>query len=159
MLTSDDLWHVPKTIGTIYSLLVIHHPSMVMIGRCLFDFRVVTSISVFDLCWPHMTFDLNQNIRTVYPGRLPIMSTLPPKYENGWTLRCWLRVVTSNQQRNIVLSPPLMNINEMQYVIKPTHVLHYLPMPPTQVWTKSDLRLPNYAHFKKSLLSPPTHEY
>ena len=50
MLTSDDLWPKPKTIGTIYLLWMIHHPSMVIIGRCVIDlewlqgFQYLTSV-------------------------------------------------------------------------------------------------------------------
>ena len=111
----DLSWHLTSTKNNRNHALTMTstHTMYELNWSLTYQVMVDTRFSMFDLCWPQMTFDLNQK----YTDRLPIMSNLPPKYENGWTLRCWLRVVTSHQQRNIDLATPLMNIKEMQYVI------------------------------------------
>ena len=102
---------------------------------------------------PRLLMNINEIHTKTNRDRLLIMGNLPSKYENGRPLQCWLRVVTSIQQRNIDLAPPswiFMRCNtSLTYLCSP------LPANVTnQAWTKSNLRLPNYAHFKKSLLSP-----
>lgn len=63
-------------------------------------------------------------------------------------LCCWSLALLSDYEQ-YRLSPLLMNITEMQYII----VLLFLPMPLNKV-KKSDLRSSRYGHFKRLCLSP-----
>ena len=59
MLTSNDFWPPPKTIGCFYSMWYTCIPNMSSVQASLPDI-VFTRFSQFDPCWPQMTFDLHQ---------------------------------------------------------------------------------------------------
>ena len=130
-------------------------PSLNEIGHTVAESRTFRDIA----SKPHPLMNINEMGTKNNRDHLPIMGNPPPWYENGQTLRCWLRVVTSNQQWNVDLAPPLMNINEMQYVIN----LHMFSTTCQCHQTKFER---NWTYgcrvthiLRNRFQAPPTHEY
>ena len=63
LLTPNDLWPPPKTIGFLYSMWCTYIPHMRSAQASLHEISCLQgfyNVSQFDPCWPQMTFDLHQ---------------------------------------------------------------------------------------------------
>ena len=85
LVTPDDLWPPPKTIGIIYSIWAIYLPSMRSLGVTLLEISCLQGFDRLTCCDPKWPLTSTKNNR----DHLLNMGNLPAKYEIPCSYHSW----------------------------------------------------------------------